>query len=150
MRISRLIIVLILGIATFLLLGIALFATDLRYYWRTIASVLGAVLWFTCIYLLRTMNKKKRTEGKPSGNSPAIRPFSMRTNVILVALGSFLLGVTGGILVYDSYWGLNDVLFKPSISLNINSFYGALLFGFFGAIGMVFLVIGLKNILWTK
>jgi hypothetical protein len=85
---------------------------------------------------------------KPS--ETAIRPFSMRTSVILVALGSFLLGVTGGILVYDGYWGLNDVLFKPSISLNINSLNGALLFGFFGAIGVIFLVIGLKNVLWTK
>ena len=141
MRISRFLATLILGIAGLILLAVAMFGTDNLYYYRTIAYLSSFVLLLAFLYV-------GRRTGKPS--QTAVRPFSMRTNVIFVALGSFLIGVTGGILVYDSYWGLNDVLFKPSISLNINSLNGALLFGFFSFIGIVFLVIGLKNILWTK
>jgi hypothetical protein len=141
MRISRFLATLILGIAGLILLAVAMFGTDNLYYYRTIAYISSFALLLAFLYLGRRTNKPSET---------AIRPFSMRTNVILVALGSFLLGVTGGILVYDSYWGLNDVLFKPSISLNINSLNGAILFGFFGFVGIVFLVIGLKNMLWAK
>jgi hypothetical protein len=142
MNVSRFLVALVLGATGFILLAVAMFGTDNLYYYRTIAYILSIALVLAAFYYAR------REIRKPSRTT--IRPFSMRTSVILVALGSFLLGVTGGILVYDSYWGLNDVLFKPSNSLNINSFNGALLFGFFGAIGAVFLVIGLKNVLWTK
>jgi hypothetical protein len=138
MKISRFLAVLILGIVSWLLLGVVVFGTDNVYYYRTIAYIISLALLIAFFYMIRGIKKPSET---------AIRPFSMRTSVILVALGSFLLG---GILVYDGYWGLNDVLFKPSISLNINSLNGALLFGFFGAIGVIFLVIGLKNVLWTK
>ena len=141
MKISRFLAAVILGITGLILLAVAMFGTDNLYYYRTIAYILSVALLLAFLYLGRRTNKPSET---------AIRPFSMRASVILVALGSFLLGVTGGILVYNSDWGLNDVLFKPSISLNINSLYGALLFGFFGFIGIVFLIIGLKNILWTK
>lgn len=75
---------------------------------------------------------------------------SMRINVILVAVGSFLFGSTGGILVYDSYWGLNDFLFKPSISFNVNSNYGAPFYALVGAIGTVLLFVGCRNIFWKK
>jgi hypothetical protein len=141
MRVSRFLATLILGITGLILLAVAMFGTDNLYYYRTIAYILSVALLLAFLYVGRGIRKPSET---------AVRPFSMRTNVILVALGSFLLGVTGGILVYDSYWGLNDVLFKPSISLNINSLNGALLFGFSGCVGIVFLVVGLKNILWTK
>jgi hypothetical protein len=58
--------VLIIGIATCILLGVALFATGLLYYYRTLAYVLAGVLFFTYIYLIRTRNKgKQRT---PSQN----------------------------------------------------------------------------------
>jgi len=141
MKISRFFAVLILGITSLILLGVAMFGKDNLYYYRTIAYILSFALLLAFFYMIRGIRKH---------SEPAIRSFSMRINIILVALGSFLLGATAGILVYDSYWGLNDVLFKPSISLNINSLNGALLFGFFGFIGILFLVIGLKNILWTK
>ncbi len=75
---------------------------------------------------------------------------SLRISVILVALGSFLLGVTWGILIYDSYWGLNEILYKPSISLNVNSTYGAPFYALIGAIGAVLLIVSLRNILWRK
>jgi uncharacterized membrane protein len=66
MRKSRLIMVLILGIVTCILLGVAVLATGLQYYYRTIAYVLAGVLFFTYIYLIRTRNKgKQRT---PSQN----------------------------------------------------------------------------------
>src|SRR3972149_1930938 len=116
MRISRLTAeVLILGIAYLLLLGVFMFGTGNQYYYRTIAGVLSSVLLLTFVYLIRTRSKANQSE--PSKNSPKHEQTpSMRINVILAALGSFLLGATGGILIYDSYWGLNDILFKRSIS----------------------------------
>jgi hypothetical protein len=44
----------------------------------------------------------------------------------------------GAILIYDSYWGLND-FYKQSISFNINSMYGAPFYALLGTIGAVLL-----------
>ena len=110
MKISRLLAVLVLEVTGFILLAVAMFGTDNLYYYRTIAYILSFALLLAFLYLGRRINKPSET---------AIRPFSMRTNVILVALGSFLLGATGGILVYDSYWGLNDFCLNRASALTL-------------------------------
>ena len=56
----------------------------------------------------------------------------------------------GAVLIYDSYWGLNDFLYKPSISFNINSMYGAPFYALLGTIGAVLLLVGCINIFIKK
>ncbi len=137
MRFSRFWSGLVFGAISLILLAIAIFGIDNPYYYRTIAYALSFASFFSFIYLIRTSKPAERT----------IRTFSYRTSVILVALGSFFIGAVSGIMFYDSYWGVNDFLARPSISLNINSLYGALFFISFGVVGVIFLAVGLKNIL---
>jgi hypothetical protein len=75
---------------------------------------------------------------------------SMKINVILIALGSFLFGADWGILIYDSYWGFGDLLYKPSVSLNVTSTVGAPFYALFGAIGVVLLFVGCRNVLLKR
>ncbi len=140
MRISRFLAVLILVIAILILQAVAIFGTDNRYYYQTIAYILSFVLLLALMYQIR--------RGVPS--ETAIRAVSPRTSLILVALGSFLLGAAGGIAFYDSYWGFNDILFRPSVNLSIHSLYGALFLEFSGFAGGILLVIGLSSILRRK
>jgi hypothetical protein len=46
--------------------------------------------------------------------------------------------------------GLNDFLYKPSISFNINSMYGAPFYALLGTIGAVLLLVGCINIFFKK
>lgn len=73
---------------------------------------------------------------------------SMKTNVIMLAVGAFLLGAVLGILVYDSTWGLGDTLIKLSDSFDANSY--ALVYGIIGTIGALLVIIGVLNLFWKK
>jgi hypothetical protein len=73
---------------------------------------------------------------------------SMKINVIMLAVGSFLLGAAWGVIIFTSTWGFGDTLFNPSTSLDVTSFnliYGCLTF-----IGVLLIVIGVLNLFWKK
>ena len=76
---------------------------------------------------------------------------SMRINVVMLALGCFLLGAVWGTLTYEVTWYFNNYSFKPSSSiLAVNSSIGGLLFAIVGAVGALLAVFGLRNILWKS
>lgn len=73
---------------------------------------------------------------------------SMKINVILLAVGSFLLGAVCGVLIYDSTWGFGDTLFKLSDSFDANAY--APVYGIISAIGTLLIIIGVLNLFWKK
>jgi hypothetical protein len=76
---------------------------------------------------------------------------SMRINVVMLALGCFLLGAVWGILIYEVTWYFNNYSFKPSSSiLAVNSTIGGFLFGLISGVGAVLLVFGIRNIFWKN
>jgi polyferredoxin len=88
--------------------------------------------------------KSSPTNTKEQGNKMP----SMKINVIMLAVGSFLLGAAWGVIIFTSTWGFGDTLFNPSTSLDVTSFnliYGCLTF-----IGVLLIVIGVLNLFWKK
>jgi hypothetical protein len=73
---------------------------------------------------------------------------SVKINVILLAVGSFLLGAVCGVLVYDSTWGFEDTLIRLSDSFDAQSY--APIYGIIGAIGALLVIIGVLNLFWKK
>ncbi len=73
---------------------------------------------------------------------------SMKINVILLAVGSFLLGASWGVIVFTSTWGFGDTLFNLSTSLDATSFN--LLYGLLNFIGVLLVLVGVLNLFWKK
>jgi hypothetical protein len=73
---------------------------------------------------------------------------SMKINVIMLAVGCFLLGAVFGVLVYDSYWGFGDTLIRISDSYDSQSY--AIVYGVLSSIATLLIIYGVINLFWKK
>ena len=73
---------------------------------------------------------------------------SVKVNVIMLAVGSFLLGAVCGIFIYNSTWGFGDTLIRLSDSFDANSY--AIVYGVIGTIGALLVIFGVLNLFWKK
>jgi hypothetical protein len=73
---------------------------------------------------------------------------SMKVNVIMLAVGCFLLGAVFGVLVYDSTWGFGDTLIRISDSYDAQSY--AIVYGVISAIATLLILYGVINLFYKE
>ncbi len=111
MALTKIVLLFLTGIT---LLTVAYFDVTVPYYYRATIGFFGIFLWALSVFLVIRMQKaQKYSIGKIN--------LRIRYCVLLIIVGSFVGGAVSGIMVYDTYWGLNSTLYKLSISFNINS-----------------------------